>query len=86
MRPSFIDNLRRADLTNIQLISKFIKGICLLLCVIDIFCKYAWVVSLKNTKGIRTTNAFQKILDESNHKFNKICVDKDSQIYNGSMK
>ena len=54
-----------ADLADMQLISKFKKGICFLLCVIDIFSKYAWVVPLKNKKGITITNAFQKILDES---------------------
>ena len=36
----FIDNIWGADLANMQLISKFNKGICFLLCVIDIFSKY----------------------------------------------
>ena len=36
-----------------QLISKFNKGFRFLLCVIDIFRKYAWVVPLKDKKGIR---------------------------------
>ena len=49
-----------------QLISKFNKGFRFLLCVIDIFSKYAWVVPLKDKKGITITNAFQKILKESN--------------------
>ena len=48
-----------------QLISKFNKGFRLLLCVIDIFCKYAWVIPLKDKKGISIVNAFQKILKES---------------------
>ena len=46
-----------------QLISKFNKGTRFLLCVIDIFSKYAWVASLKDEKDITTVNAFQKILD-----------------------
>ena len=50
---------------------------CVLLCVIDIYSKYAWVIPLKD-KGITTTNAFHKILDESNHKPNKVWVDKDN--------
>ena len=45
-----------------QLISKFNKGFRFLLCVIDIFSKYAWVFPLKDKKGIIITNAFQKIL------------------------
>ena len=48
-----------------QLISKFNKGIWFLLCVIDIFSKYAWVVPLKDIKGITIVNAFQKVLDDS---------------------
>ena len=43
-----------------QLISKFNKGFKSLLCVIDVFSKYAWVVPLKNKKGASIVNAFQK--------------------------
>ena len=57
-----------------QLISKFTKGFGFLLCVIDIFSKYAWVVPLKDKKGISIVNAFQKILKESKRKPNKIWV------------
>ena len=55
-----------------QLISKFNQRFRFLLVVIDIFGKYAWVVPLKDKKGITITNAFQKILKESNKKQNKI--------------
>ena len=48
-----------------QLISKFNKGFRFLLCVIDIFSKYVWVVPLKDKKSISIVNAFQKILKES---------------------
>ena len=48
-----------------QLISKFNKGFRYLLCVIDIFSKYGWVVPLKDKKGISIVNDFQKILDKS---------------------
>ena len=57
-----------------------------MLCVIDIYSKYAGVITLKDKKGTRTTNVFQKILDESNQKLNKIWVDKGSEFYNKSMK
>ena len=70
-----------------QLTSKFNKGFRFLLCVIDCyFSNYAWVVPLKNKKGITITNAFQKILKESNRKPNKIWVDKGSEFYNSSVK
>ena len=58
----------------------------MLLCVIDIFSKYAWVVPLKDKKGVSIVNAFQKILDDSNRKPNKIWVDKGSEFYNSSFK
>ena len=60
-----------------QLISKFNKVFCFLLCFVDIFSKYAWVISLRDKKGITITNTFQKILDESNCKPIIIWVDKD---------
>ena len=41
------------------------------MCVIKIYSKYAWVVPLKVKKGTTITNAFEKNLDESNHKRNK---------------
>ena len=46
-----------------ELIRKYSKGIRYLLCTIDIFSKYAWVVPLKDKKGITIINAFQSILD-----------------------
>ena len=68
----FKDNIWGTDLADMQLISNFIKGFTFLLCVIDIFSKYAWVVPLKDQKGI---NAFQSIFDKSRRKPNKIWVD-----------
>ena len=69
-----------------QLLSKFNKRFIFLLCVIDIFSKYAWVVPLKDKKSIIIVNAFQKILKESNRKPNKIWVDKGSEFYINSFK
>ena len=48
-----------------QLISKFNKAFRFLLCVIDIFSKHAWVVPLKDKKGISVVNSFQKTFDKS---------------------
>ena len=44
-----------------QLISKFNKEFRFLLRVINIFSKYAWVVPLKDKKGVSIVDAFQKI-------------------------
>ena len=69
-----------------QLTSNFNKKFIFLLCAIDIFSKYSWVVPFKDKKGITITNAFQKILKESNRKPNKIWVVKRSKFYNSSFK
>ena len=53
-----IANIWGTDLADIQLRSKFNKGVSFLLCVIDIFSKNAWVIPLKDKKGIAITNAF----------------------------
>ena len=62
------------------------NGFRFLLCVIDILSKYAWVVPLKDKKGVSIVDAFQKILDKSRRKPNKIWVDKGSEFYNNSFK
>ena len=82
----FIDNIWGPDLAAMQLISRFNKGIRFLLCVIDIFSKYAWVILSKDKKSITITNVFQKTSKESNCKPNKIWAGKSSKFYNRSMK
>ena len=61
---SFRDNIWAFHLAGMQLISKYNKGIRYLLCAIDLFSKYAFVVPLKDKKGVTITNAFQSILDK----------------------
>ena len=57
---SFRDNIWGVDLADMQSLSKYNKGIKYLLCAIDLFSKYAWVIHLKNKKGTSIINAFQK--------------------------
>ena len=59
---TFKDNIWGVDLADMQLLSKYNKGIRFLLCVIDIFSKYTWIVPLKNKKAISIVKAFQIIL------------------------
>ena len=66
--------------------NKFNKRFRFLLCVIDIYSEYAWVIPLKDKKNVSIVNAFQKILDDSKTKPNKIWVDKGSKFYNNSFK
>ena len=84
--PSFKDNTWGVDLADIQLISKYIKAIMYLLCVIDLFSKYAWIVPLKDKNGITIANAFQSILTRSKRKPNKTWVGQGSKFYNKSFK
>ena len=69
-----------------QLISKFNKGFRFLLCAIDIFSKYVWVVPLKDKKGMSIANTFQSIFRKSNRKPNNMWVHKGSEFYNNSFK
>ena len=78
----FEDNIWGVDLADMQLISKYNKGIRYLLCVIDLFSRYAWVIPLKNKKGEGIVEGFKKKLDDSNRKPNKIWVDHGSEFYN----
>ena len=61
-----------------QLLRKYNKGLKNILCAIDLFCKYVWVVPIKDKKGTSIFNAFRKILSDSNGKPNKIWVDQGS--------
>ena len=62
------------------------KGIKYLLCVIDLYSKYAFVIPLENKKGISVTNGFDKIIKQSNRKPNKIWVDQGGEFYNNVFK
>ena len=97
MHTAFKDNIWGADLADMQLLIRYNKGIRFLLCVIDSFSKYAWVVPLKYKKGVSIVTAFESILKQSNSrrakdtsaqhvKPNKIWVDKGSEFYNSSFK
>ena len=83
---SLKDNISGVALADMELISKYKKGIRYLLCAIDLFSKYAWVVPIKDHKGVTTVNAFQKFLNSSKRKLNKIWADQGSKFYNNAFK
>ena len=56
----FRDNIWGVDLGDMQSLSKYSKGIKHLLCAVDLFSKYAWVVPIKDKKGTSIINAFKK--------------------------
>ena len=82
---SFKDNIWGVDLADMQSLSKFNKGIKYLLCEIDLFSKYTWVIPTKGKKGTSIINAFEKIISEG-RKPNKIWVNQGSEFYNKSFK
>ena len=82
----FRDNTWGVDLADKQSLSKKNKGIKYLLCAIDLFSKYAFVIPLKDKKGISIVNAFNKIIKQSNRKPNKIWVDQGGEFHNNVFK
>ena len=78
----FKDNIWGVDLADMQSLSRKNKGIKYLLCAIDLYSKYAFVIPLKGKKRIRIVNAFNKIIKQSNRKPNKIWVDQGGEFYN----
>ena len=61
------------DLADMQSLIKCNKGIKYLLCAIDLFSKYAWVVPIKDKKGTSIVNAFKKIISKE-RKPNKVWI------------
>ena len=82
----FKDNIWGEDLAELQSLNRKNKGIKYLLCAIDLYSKYAFVVPLKDKKGISIVNAFNKIIKHSNKKPNKIWVDQGGEFYNNVFK
>ena len=78
----FKDNIWGVDLADMQSLSRKNKGIKYLLCAIDLYSKYAFVIPLKDKQGISIVNAFDKIIKQSNRKPNKIWVDQGGEFYN----
>ena len=64
----FKDNIWGVDLADMQSLSRRNKGIKYLLCAIDLYSKYAFVIPLKDKKGISIVNAFNKIIKQSEKK------------------
>ena len=75
---SFKDNIWGVDLADMRLNSKYNKEIKYLLCIIDLYSKYVWVIPVKDKRGATIINAFQKFLNSSKRKENKIWVDQSS--------
>ena len=82
----FKDNIWGVDLADMQSLSRKHKGIKYLLCAIDLYSKYAFVIPLKDKKEISIVNAFNKVIKQSGKKPNKIWVDQGGEFYNNVFK
>ena len=68
----FKDNLWVVCFADNHLTNKCNKGFRFLLCVIDLFTKYVWVIPLKDQKGTTNVNTYQSILNDFGRTLNKI--------------
>ena len=75
-----IDEIFAADLVEMQKFTKLNKGYRYLITCIDIFSKFAWVIPLKDKRGINIKNALEKIFKERKPKF--LWTDKGTEFYN----
>ena len=79
---SCIDHIWGLDLADMQKLSNKNNSVKYLLCVIDIYSKYAWVKGLRDKKGISVRNAFKEIIVKYGRKHDKIWVDNGKEFYN----
>ena len=75
-----IDEIFAADLVEMQKFAKLNKGYRYLLTCINIFSKFAWVIPLKDKRGITIKNALEKIFKERKPKF--LWTDRGTEFYN----
>ena len=68
-----------------QSLSKYNKEIKNLICAIEFFSKYAWVVPIKHKKGVRIVNAFKKIVS-TGRKPSTIWAYQGGEFHNNSFK
>ena len=81
----FKENIWEADLADMGSLSSKNKNIKYLLCVIDVFIKYAGGKPLKHKKGKTALNVFIEIVNESNRKPTKLWDDHGKELYNKLM-
>ena len=71
----FKDNIWAVDLALMGSLSSFNQSVQYLLCLIDIFTKYAWVKTLKDKKAKTVLQCFIEIVSKSKQKPNELWLD-----------
>lgn len=77
-----VDEIWALDLASMETVSKYNEGYKYILCIIDVFSKYAWCVPLKNKTGPSILEAIKLVVDESDRSPEKIWVDQGGEFYN----
>ena len=80
-----IDDLWQADLIDVKNLASENDGIKFLLTCIDVFSKYAWVVTIKNKSATTVFEAFKEIM-KSGRKPKKLQTDKGNEFFNNILK
>ena len=79
-----IDRIWAADSVDMQVFSKFNRGVKYLLAVIDVFSKYGWLIPLKDKTGKSVASVLKDLFKE--RKPEKMWVDKGKEFYNKDVK
>ena len=81
-----IDEIWALDLASLESLANYNDGYKYMLCVIDVFSKFAWAVPLKNKTAATVLTAIQSIVKKSKRIPEKVWVDQGSEFYNKSFK
>ena len=77
-----LDHLWQIDLVDVQSLHSYNDGFKYLLCCIDCFSRYSWVVPIKNKTGSVVTNAFASLLRDRKPTY--VQSDKGSEFVNAA--
>ena len=81
-----VDDCWQSDLADFQSLQEDNNGFLYLLCIIDVFSKYAWVVPLKNKTANSVINGFQSVFDSSPRRPGRVITDKGKEFNNTCFK
>ena len=75
-----VDDIWAADLVNVSPFSRSNKGYKYVLIVIDVYCKYGWIMPLKIKTGKEVAQAFRKLFHNGHP--SRLWTDKGTEFYN----
>ena len=77
-----IDEIWAMDLASMENLADDNEGYKFILCVIDVFSKYAWCIPLKNKSSSTVLEAVKKIISESGRTPKRFWTDRGTEFYN----